>query len=84
MSRNSAGPASSETVGSPLIRDAAAKVPNSLEETVPVTGQLNTAGILPGPPGPNRVGGQRSCREAPFLPPPSEPDWKLLLHPALQ
>ena len=31
-----------------------------------------------------RVGGQRGCLEAPFLPPPSEPDWKFLLHPALQ
>lgn len=32
----------------------------------------------------HRVGGQRGCREAPFLPPPSEPDGKLSLHPALQ
>jgi hypothetical protein len=28
-------------------------------------------------PGAHRVGGQRGCREAPFLPPPSEPDWNL-------
>ena len=40
-SRNSAGPASSETVGSPLLRAMASRVPNSAEGTVPDTGELN-------------------------------------------